>query len=77
MTNQNLGNIIQKQINHTINTQPHPTKARITKTHPDGYVDIQTQYGELHHIQTITTHTIGDETILIFLDNTTENKMVI
>ena len=80
MTNnneKNIANLIQNQIQNTINTQPHPTKATITKTYTNGNVDITTQYGTLRNIKSITTHTVGDETLLIFLDNTYELKMVI
>ena len=66
--------IIQNQLNQTLT----PVKATITHTYPDTkHVDITTaEYGVLKHIQTITTHTVGDETILIFL-NTQNEKMVI
>lgn len=66
--------IIQNQLNQTLT----PVKATITHTYPDTkHVDITTaEYGVLKHVQTITDHTIGDETILIFL-NTQNEKMVI
>ena len=79
MTQQNktINSIIQTQIQNTIQTQPHPTECTITKVYEDGYVDINSPYGELKHIQSITEHSIGDETILIFLNNDPSDMMVI
>lgn len=73
-----LNESIKTIINDEINKQPTPTKATITHLYSDGYVDIQTEtYGELKHIQTITTHTVGDETILIFLNGEYTERIVI
>ena len=71
---QQIETIIQNHLNQTLT----PVKATITHTYPDTkHVDINTEeYGVLKHVQTITTHTVGDETILIFLNNQNE-KMVI
>ena len=71
---QQIETIIQNHLNQTLT----PVKATITHTYPDTkHVDITTaEYGVLKHVQTITTHTVGDETILIFLNNQNE-KMVI
>lgn len=68
---------IQTHFTHLLATQPHPTQATITKTYEDGYVDITTSYGELTHVQSITTHNVGDETILIFLNNDYNQRIVI
>ena len=71
---QQIETIVQNHLNQTLT----PVKATITHTYPDTkHVDITTtEYGVLKHVQTITDHTIGDETILIFL-NTQNEKMVI
>ena len=71
---QQIETIIQNHLNQTLT----PVKATITHTYPDTkHVDINTaEYGVLKHVQTITTHETGDETILIFLNNQNE-KMVI
>ena len=71
---QQIETIIQNQLNQTLT----PVKATITHTYPDTkHVDINTEeYGVLKHVQTITTHETGDETILIFLSNQND-KMVI
>ena len=72
--NQSIKTIIKDELTK----QPTPTKATITHLYSDGYVDIQTDtYGELRHIQTITPHNIGDETILIFIENDYNTRMVI
>ena len=76
--NNTLSNIIQTQIQNTINTQPHPTQCTITKTYTDGYTDIHTdQYGTLKHIPTIGNPEIGYTGVLIFLDNTYTNRIII
>ena len=78
MTNNNtLSDTIQNQIENTINTQPYPTQATITKVYQDGHVDAETQYGKLTYIQSILTHEIDDETILIFLNNDYNKRMII
>ena len=71
---QQIETIIQNQLNQTLT----PVKATITHTYPDTkHVDINTEeYGVLKHVQTITTHETGDETVLIFL-NKKKKKMVI
>ena len=71
---QQIETIIQNHLNQTLT----PVKATITHTYPNTkHVDINTsEYGVLKHVQTITDHTVGDETILIFL-NTQNEKMVI
>ena len=72
-----INNSIQTQILNSLNTQPHPTRATIIKTYEDGYVDIKTDYGELRHVQSITTHENNDETVLIFLNNNYDERIVI
>ena len=73
-----LNQSIKTIINDELTKQPTPTKATITHLYSDGYVDIQTDtYGELRHIQTITPHNLGDETILIFLNGNYEERIVI
>ncbi len=72
-----LNDSIKTIITDEINKQPHPTQCTITKTYDDGYVDINCQYGELRHIQSITNHNINDTTILLFIENDFNLKMVI
>jgi len=73
-----LNESIKTIINDELTKQPRPVKATITHLYSDGYVDIQTDtYGELRHIQTITPHNIGDETILIFLNGEYTERIVI
>ena len=77
MTQKTLTEQIETIITNKLNQTLTPVKATITHTYPDTkHVDINTtEYGVLKHVQTITDHTIGDETILIFLNN--QEKMVI
>ena len=77
MTDKTINHLIQTQIESTITQQPHPTTATVTHVYPDKYVDIETTYGELKHIESITTHEIGDKTILIFLNNSFEDRIII
>ena len=78
MTRKTLPQQIETIITNKLNQTLTPVKATITHTYPDTkHVDINTsEYGVLKHVQTITDHTVGDETILIFL-NTQNEKMVI
>lgn len=78
MTRKTLPQQIETIITNKLNQPLTPVKATITHTYPDTkHVDINTsEYGVLKHVQTITDHTVGDETILIFL-NTQNEKMVI
>ena len=76
--NKTINQSIQTMINQTIQTQPYPTLAEITRTYTDGHVDIRTnEYGELTYLKTITNHNVGDITILIFLNNDINTYMVI
>ena len=79
MTRKTLTEQIETIITNKLNQTLTPVKATITHTYPDTkHVDINTEeYGGLKHVQTITTHTVGDETILIFLNNNQNEKMVI
>jgi len=73
-----LNQSIKTIINDELTKQPTPTKATITHTYQDNHVDVKTEtYGELRHIQTITPHNIGDETILIFLNGEYTERIVI
>ena len=77
MTRKTLTEQIETIITNKLNQTLTPVKATITHTYPDTkHVDINTtEYGVLKHVQTITTHAVGDETILIFLNQ--NEKMVI
>lgn len=77
MTRKTLTEQIETIITNKLNQTLTPVKATITHTYPDTkHVDITTtEYGVLKHVQTITTHETGDETILIFLNQ--NEKMVI
>ena len=72
-----LNDSIKTIITDELNKQPHPTTATITQVYDDGYVDITCSYGELKHIQSITEHEINDTTILIFIENNFDLRMVI
>ena len=77
MTNETLADKIKPIVNEEINKQPTPTQAKITKVYQDGHVDVETNYGRLTYIATIVDHELDDETILIFLDNDYNKRIVI
>lgn len=63
-------NEIQKMINNTIDQQPKPTLATITKVHTDQeHIDCETNLGTLEYILCIGTPTKGNKGILIPLDD--------
>lgn len=69
---------IETQITNKIKEQPHPTPCTITHIYTDGKVDINTQkYGEIKYLDTITEHNIGDTTVLLFLNNDINERIVI
>ena len=73
-----LNDAITDLIKSHIQEQPTPTPCEIIATHTDGTVTINTkQYGKLTHTPTITTHNIGDKTVLLFLNNNLNERIVI
>ena len=73
-----LNDAITDIIKSHINEIPAPTPCEITAIHNDGTVTIQTKtYGKLTHTPTITTHNIGDKTVLLFLNNNLNERIVI
>lgn len=78
-----MNNTINKQIEILVDNKlerdiTYPTIMEITKVYNDGYVDCKNEdYGELKHIKTITTHNIGDTTLLVFADNDYSKRIII
>ena len=73
-----LNDAITDLIKSHIQEQPTPTPCTITETHNDGTVTIQTkQYGKLTHTPTITTHNIGDKSVLLFLNGNYNERIII
>ena len=73
-----LNDAISDLIESHINDQPTPTLCTITHTYEDGRVDIQTDnYGEIKYIETITPHQTGDKTVLLFIGNDINTRIVI
>lgn len=69
---------IQTQILNTIAEQPHPVICKITHIYEDGRVDISTtKYGELKYLESILEHSIGDKTVLLFMNNDINERIVI
>lgn len=78
-----MDNTINKQIENIIDDKlqrdiAFPTQVEITRVYADGYVDCKNEdYGELRHIRSITSHNVGDTTVLIFTDNDYGKRIVI
>lgn len=69
---------IETMIQNKIDEQPSPTPCTITHTYQDGRVDITTtKYGELKYIQTITPHEKGDKSVLLFLNDDINERIII
>ena len=61
-----------------INKIPYPTTATITKVYDDGHADCKTKiYGDLIYIKTLAPCNTGAEAILIFLNNSYDDKILI
>ena len=57
---------------------PYPTQATITKVYEDGHCDCKTKiYGDLTYVKTIAPCNTGAEAILIFLNNSYDDKILI
>ena len=57
---------------------PVPTTATITKVYDDGHADAKTKiYGDLTYVKTIAPCNTGAEAILIFLNNSYDDKILI
>lgn len=69
---------IQTMIQNKIDDQPQPVECKITHIYDDGHVDISTKkYGELKYLETIVEHDIGDKSVLLFLNNDINERIVI
>ena len=69
---------IENQIQANIRNQPHPIACTITHVYDDGNVDIKTEkYGLLKYLETIIPHAVGDKSVLLFLDNDLNSRIVI
>ena len=69
---------IENQIQANIRNQPHPIRCKITHVYEDGRVDVETEkYGLLKYLETIIPHAVGDKSVLLFLDNDFNNRIII
>ena len=70
---------IQIQIDDTLKKHPYPTRCTIIKKYSDNiHADIETEDGTLEYVETISNNlTVGNTGILIFLDNTFDDYIVI
>ena len=73
-----LNDAISDIIKSHINEIPTPTPCEITAIHNDGTVTITTKnYGKLTHTPTITTHEIGDKSVLLFMNGNYNERIII
>ena len=76
--NRTINDEIQDQINHTIQQQPYPTLAKIVKTYPDNYADIQTDdFGKIPYIKVFGECELETMGVLFFLHNNFKDRIVI
>lgn len=76
--NRTINDEIQDQINHTIDQQPYPTLAKIVKTYPDNYADIQTDdFGKITYIKIYGECELETMGVLFFLHNNFQDRVVI
>lgn len=76
--NRTLNDAISDLIESHINDQPAPILCTITHIYENNRVDIQTDtYGEIKYIETITEHNIGDKSVLLFMNNDINERIVI
>lgn len=69
---------IENQIQTNIRNQPHPVICKITHIYEDGRVDISTtKYGELKYLESLREHDIGDKSVLLFLNNDIQERIVL
>ena len=69
---------IENQIQANIRNQPHPVRCEITHVYENDRVDVETEnYGLLKYLETITEHNIGDKSVLLFLNNDINDRIVI
>lgn len=76
--NRTINDEIQDQIDDTIRKQPYPTEAKIVKTYPNNYADIQTDdYGKITYIKVYGECELGTMGILFFLHNSFSYRVVL
>ena len=68
---------IERIVRDEISKIAFPTIVTISKIYNDGYVDVEGDYGLLHHIYSITTHEVGDKTLLVFADGDFNNMIIV
>ena len=69
---------IEAIVKDEISKIPFPVIVVITKIYNDDYVDVESDsFGTLRHIYSITEHSVGDKTVLIFCDNDYSNRIII
>lgn len=76
--NQTINQQVEIIIDDKLKRIAYPTLVEITRVYNDGYVDCKNEdYGELRYIQSITSHNVGDTTVLIFTDNDYGKRIII
>ena len=76
--NRTINDEIQDQINDTIQKQPYPTEAKIIKTYPNNYADIETDdYWKINYVKVYGECELGTTGILLFLHNSYDYRAVI
>ena len=69
-----LKTFVQDEIQQNENP---PQLCVIRKIHTDGFIDIETNIGYLSHLECIGTPVLDKKGILFFIDNDTNQKIVV
>lgn len=84
MSKKTFGKGIDQRINSSLAELAYPTQCKIIKVYEkehekdENFVDIESnKYGKLKYIKSVVSHEVGDTSVLIFLDNNFNNRMVI
>lgn len=76
--NRSICDEIQDQIDNTIQKQPYPTEAKIIKTYPNNYADIETDdYGRINYVRVYGECELGTIGILFFLHGSYDYRAII
>lgn len=79
MAEQTIGEIIQNQIENSLNQFPTPMRCKITKVYDDQkHVDINCDLGDMEYVEVIANNpTVNNLGVIIFLNGSNEDFIVI
>ena len=75
--NRTINDEIEVMISDSLNGIHYPTECTITKTYEDNYVDVEIENGSINYQKCLGSANVGDEGILLFIDNNEDSAVVI